>query len=281
MINYTIIIPHKNIPILLARCLNSIPQRADVQVIVADDNSDEQNIMQLKSMLSSYPGVEFIFGKNENGRTGAGYARNLAMEKANGKWLVFIDADDYFTPEFAAAMDKYKDKSFDIVYFRVTAINEKTGKRSKRAETPNYLVECGKNGDIDKLKFERVNVYGKFVSLQLVRENNILFQECKVANDVWFSLISAFYAQKINISDYEIYCITERTGSLEFSPSFKRKKLYFNTDIEIYNKLKTYHLEHHLEGHICYWWKQMKKKNPLCAMFYYRKMVKLIGKKNK
>jgi glycosyltransferase involved in cell wall biosynthesis len=40
-INYTIIIPHKNIPHLLQRCLDSIPRRNDLQIIVVDDNSDE------------------------------------------------------------------------------------------------------------------------------------------------------------------------------------------------------------------------------------------------
>ena len=39
-IKYSIIIPHKNIPQLLQRCLDSIPFRGDVQVIVVDDNSD-------------------------------------------------------------------------------------------------------------------------------------------------------------------------------------------------------------------------------------------------
>ena len=40
MINYSVIIPHKNIPKLLQRCLDSIPVRDDLQVIVVDDNSD-------------------------------------------------------------------------------------------------------------------------------------------------------------------------------------------------------------------------------------------------
>ena len=40
-INYSIIIPHKNIPELLVRCLNSIPEREDIQVIVVDDCSDD------------------------------------------------------------------------------------------------------------------------------------------------------------------------------------------------------------------------------------------------
>ena len=38
-INYSIIIPHKNIPELLQRCLDSIPRRVDVQIFVVDDNS--------------------------------------------------------------------------------------------------------------------------------------------------------------------------------------------------------------------------------------------------
>ena len=50
MINYSIIIPHKNIPNLLQRCLDSIPNREDVQIIVVDDNSDP-NIVDLISFL--------------------------------------------------------------------------------------------------------------------------------------------------------------------------------------------------------------------------------------
>ena len=36
---YSVIIPHKDIPCLLQRCLDSIPPRDDVQIIVVDDNS--------------------------------------------------------------------------------------------------------------------------------------------------------------------------------------------------------------------------------------------------
>ena len=40
--NYTIIIPHKNIPNLLERLLNSIPCRDDLEIIVVDDNSSDE-----------------------------------------------------------------------------------------------------------------------------------------------------------------------------------------------------------------------------------------------
>ena len=42
--NYSIIIPHKNIPELLQRCLDSIPKREDIQIIVVDDNSDTNKV---------------------------------------------------------------------------------------------------------------------------------------------------------------------------------------------------------------------------------------------
>lgn len=65
MINYSIIIPHKNIPHLLVRCLDSIPQKDDVQIIVIDDNSNitEQNEVSLYALPEKYPYVEFIWGK--------------------------------------------------------------------------------------------------------------------------------------------------------------------------------------------------------------------------
>jgi glycosyltransferase involved in cell wall biosynthesis len=43
-ITFSIIIPHKNTPELLQRCLASIPKREDIQIIVIDDNSDNTKV---------------------------------------------------------------------------------------------------------------------------------------------------------------------------------------------------------------------------------------------
>lgn len=48
MIKYSIIIPHKNIPECLERCLKTIPWRQDVQVIVVDDGSEEEAVAVLR-----------------------------------------------------------------------------------------------------------------------------------------------------------------------------------------------------------------------------------------
>ena len=87
---YSIIIPHHNSPSLLQRLLNSIPERNDLEVIVVDDNSDEE-----KRAYSSRSDVKILYIDKLQTR-GAGKARNEGLAVAQGKWLLFADADDFY-----------------------------------------------------------------------------------------------------------------------------------------------------------------------------------------
>ena len=73
-INYSIIIPHKNSTVLLERCLRSIPCRKDVQVIVVDDNSENQE--ELNAVVGGFSQVELILTQGG----GAGHARNEGLK---------------------------------------------------------------------------------------------------------------------------------------------------------------------------------------------------------
>ena len=75
--SFSIIIPHRNCPSLLQRCLDSIPVREDVQVIVVDDNSDLTIVD-----FNRFPGfdredVTIVYTKEGKG---AGHARNIGLE---------------------------------------------------------------------------------------------------------------------------------------------------------------------------------------------------------
>ena len=65
-INYSIIIPHKNSTVLLERCLKSIPCRKDVQVIVVDDNSENQE--ELNAVVGGFSQVELILTQAERSK---------------------------------------------------------------------------------------------------------------------------------------------------------------------------------------------------------------------
>lgn len=226
-INYSIIIPHKNTPSLLQRCLDSIPYRNDIQVIIVDDNSDTKELD-----FATFPGLnrkdtEIYFTKEGKG---AGYARNIGLRHAKGKWLIFADADDFFLPIFDRMLDDYRDNENDIVYFKNVSVYSDTLLPHNRG---NYINETLDN--IQKTNNWNSIYYlnspcAKFIKKDLVDTNHIQFQEVRYANDVFFSLSSSVAATKKMIANYELYCITYRENSLT-TPSLESLLVRFEVSL--------------------------------------------------
>ena len=214
MINYSIIIPHKNIPDLLQRCLDSIPVRDDVQVIVVDDNSDE-SIVDFDH-FPRWEGKNYEYYLTKEGE-GAGYARNVGLEHAEGTWLVFLDADDFMLTEVSDVFDEEVNTKEDIVFFRPKFVcNDNLELTSKRGGS-EYIrfVECYiETGEETELRTRWHSPWSKFIKTSLVVENDIRFEETKYSNDVMFSSMTGCMANKIAARDRGYYVITERSGSL-------------------------------------------------------------------
>lgn len=209
MINYSIIIPHKNIPVLLQRCLDSIPKREDIQIIVVDDNSDPEIVD-----FDRFPGnederLEIIFTKEGKG---AGYARNVGLKKARGRWLLFADADDFFSNRFLSLVDLYKDADADIIFFDSDGVHSDTLKPvgPRIASMKRYVLEKNEEG----LRYEYPVPWGKMFDRSFVMLHGFTFDETTVANDVMFSLYTGYCAQKINVCPEILYYSTERDNSL-------------------------------------------------------------------
>lgn len=215
MINYSIIIPHKNIPDLLQRCLNSIPHRDDIQIIVVDDNSDSDKVD-----FAHFPGlgekcVEIYFTKEGKG---AGYARNVGLEHAKGKWLLFADADDFFTENFEVVIDKYVNSPFDLVYLKVDSVFCDTLAPSDRGYLINKMIDCAyRTQQYDSLRYQRLEPWAKIILRSLIENHNIVFDETLAANDLMFSVTVAHFASKVTVDCNHFYCLTERAGSLAYS----------------------------------------------------------------
>ena len=275
MIYYSIIIPHKNIPHLLQKCLESIPRREDVQIIVVDDNSDA-DIVDFKNFPGlNDPFVEVIFGKNENGRKGAGYARNLGLERANGKWLIFADADDFFMPCFNEVLNKYKDDENDIVFFKFTSITSETIKPVFRHLTINFLLEqIQKNNDWD-LIYHFHAPWGKFLKRNIIKNNNILFSEIQWGNDSFFIVKTMLISISKKISDDILYCITTREGSLTNQKSLYSSLCRFNEIYRVTVFLKKNGKKFLLSYYLCNLWLSVSNFSIMYSIFLIPKMVKM------
>lgn len=245
MINFSIIIPHKNIPSLLERCILSIPQRGDVQIIVVDDNSNEENIVELQSFeRRSKQSNLSVFYLDESQAKGAGHARNVGLEYATGKWVVFADSDDTFEKEaLNAAFDKYIDSDADIVYFGIKCLDAETKDQRNNAKQA-YLEHLHSVKDAENRCRYQIKVpWGKFVKRDLVVKGNIKFDETKVGNDAWFSLQVGYWAKNVEIDYTPIYDWMIRNGSI----TSNKGQDAILTHIKLLSRLNNFKEAHNLE----------------------------------
>lgn len=218
MYSYTVIIPHKNSPKFLQRLLDSIPRRDDLQIIVVDDNSDPEKVDYNNFPSLNDTHVELYFDKTSKG---AGHARNVGLEHAKGKWLVFADADDYFYPNAFDIIDNKLDgNDYDIVYFYC---DSRDGETNELIKDRVPMIKRGidtKNWDI--LRYESYVPWGKIINHDVVCKNKLKFDEVEVCNDIMFATRLGYVSRKIDVIDQALYCCTWTKNSLVSAPSISR-----------------------------------------------------------
>lgn len=215
---YSIIIPHKNTPSLLVRCVASIPQRDDLQIVIVDDNSDPSIVDFYNFPIKNDEHTIVIFDKSGKG---AGRARNIGMENATGEKFIFADADDFFNYCFNEVLDEYKDDTSDIVFFNASSCDSLTYiNRPNRAEFINELFDGYlKNPTLFEyyLRYECGAPWSKIIKKELISDNQVVFEETTVNNDVKFSYLSGHLAKTVKADKRAIYCLTYSPSSISYT----------------------------------------------------------------
>lgn len=208
--NYSFIIPHKNCPDLLQRCVDSIPERDDVQVIVVDDNSDEGK----KPSLKERKNLQVILLDATNSK-GAGRARNVGLEHAKGKWLLFPDSDDYFVNGFLSVLDKYIAEKLEVIYYNYSFKNGETGEELPKLGYRRCFDEYdGSNETLDRVKYRIRAPWTKMVSHAFIDKHNIGFEEVPNGNDILFTLSVGFYAKNVAVVKAPLYVYLRNKNSI-------------------------------------------------------------------
>jgi glycosyltransferase involved in cell wall biosynthesis len=251
---YSIIIPHYDIPDLLMRCLKSIPISEDIQVIVVDDNSPDADTYLERYPELSRPYLEFILTTKGGG---AGYARNVGLDHAKGKWLLFADADDLYVDNMYEIIQSYIDSEADVIYFKEKSVlSSDIDKTIKRVQYLNeYIDQYFETGYEKYVRLRYCSPWGKMIKREFVENHHFRFDEVEYSNDYYFSVCTGYYAKKIEVADQILYIYTYRENSLtgkfcstphEFKVraevSFRVEKMFkqLNVDIEQQKPFKWY-----------------------------------------
>ena len=91
----SVVIPAYNVEKYIARCVNScLIQDLDknlYEIIIIDDESKDSSLNIVEDYARIYSNIKIISQKNK----GVGQSRNAGIDASSGKYIWFIDSDDY------------------------------------------------------------------------------------------------------------------------------------------------------------------------------------------
>lgn len=241
-INYTIIIPHHNIPELLDRCLSSIPRRDDVQIIVVDDCSRKELLPAIHEVEKKFPGVVFVYDKKGGG---GGHARNVGLTYAQGKYIMFADADDFFNDCFNAILDDFIGAEEDLIFFKGNSVDTDSYAPAHRADHLNEFVDAHLRGeDINGnlLRYKFGEPWARMVKSSVIFDNDICFDETMIHNDTTYAYLVGYYGKTFRVDTRPLYCVTVRSGSVSVRTDDSRIK----TRVSVFARAEQFYKTHNI-----------------------------------
>ena len=193
----------------LPKLFDSIPEKEGIEIIVVDNSKEPVSRNEIQSDR------DIIFLHSAPDRH-AGGSRNDGIAIAKGKWLVFADADDFFSEDAFNVFYKYFDSDAEIIYTCPQGVYIDTNEYSDRGShyydlICNYLD--GKKTEED-LRYGFSSPCAKMVSHELVDREHLSFDEIRAGNDIYFSATTGYFARKIVADKGITYYITVNKGSL-------------------------------------------------------------------
>ncbi|SFF60206.1 Glycosyltransferase involved in cell wall bisynthesis [Salegentibacter agarivorans] len=204
----TLIIPIFNAEEYLHRCLKSVmvQRYKNFEVILINDGSSDNSISIIQNFLNIDNRFRYFFQDN----AGPSSARNLGIEKARGKYLSFIDADDWLSGDYIEKLvTPMQNNNPDLVCAGYFEVNSNFPEGIKLHDfQPEYL-----NRKIDKSLFQS-NLFtgvsgvlwGKLFKKEVFIKNNIHFnKDIKLSEDLLVILEYSKYINEVFIIHNSIY----------------------------------------------------------------------------
>ena len=120
----SIIIPVYNVEAYIEKCIISL-QGQDIpkgayEIIIINDGSPDNSRQVVLNLMQQFSNIIFIEQVNK----GVSIARNAGMDRATGKYFLFIDPDDYVEPDsFARVLKAAEDEQAEVAFLGFKFLN--------------------------------------------------------------------------------------------------------------------------------------------------------------
>jgi glycosyltransferase EpsH len=197
----SIVIPIYNVERYVGECLDSLLAQTftDYEIICVDDGSIDDSCRIISNYVQSDKRVSLY----QQANNGSGAARNLGMNHATGKYIIFLDSDDFFDITMLSKMYKQiidVDADVCVCEFRIY---------NQQLKSYEYTAKMNRSTIAEKRVLSHMDVpktffgicdpapWSKLYRRSFIEDKGIHFQETMRANDLSFFLVSMTLANRI------------------------------------------------------------------------------------
>ena len=238
----SIVVPIYKVESYLRKCVDSLLaqdlSKEDYEIILVDDGSPDRCGDICDEYASKYGNIRVIHRKNG----GLSAARNSGIKVAQGKYIQFVDSDDYLEPNVLKALaEKMERDNLDILRFNYQNVDE-----SYQVFDPN---KCGKlfvdyrDEICDGITFlnERLG-YACYAVQFMLRTDLVktqpLFKEGICFEDVEWTPRVLAEANRVTSVDLMVYDYLARIGSISKAVSVEKKRKSLSDRFSLIESLK-------------------------------------------
>lgn len=232
----SIIVPVYNTAELLPRCLDSILAQSftDWECILVDDGSTDKSL-EVAQQYAAQDG-RFIVATQEN--QGVSAARNQGIDRAQGKWVAFVDSDDAVMPDYLKSMLQTAvehNATLIVCGIRHCMYNKET---VDYPLPPNYINKKDARFYAVCNKVHR-STWAKLYKKEVLLSHSIRFDESiDTAEDVLFYLTYLNHSDNIASTSYVGYVYYQAYPKATSSLSLQARKS-FDYELAITQKIQT------------------------------------------
>lgn len=200
----SVVIPMYNCAPVIARCLDSIDYK-DCEIVVVNDGSTDNGAEVVSLYSETHPNVRLI--NKPNG--GVSSARNLGIEKAKGKYIVFVDADDYLAQGGLNRIIELAElHNADVVKYKINFLKHDAPCVYNNVASFDMKVEVisGKAQALNRYDISDYHVVDAVFRTDTIRNNNVQFYtDLHLREDDAF--MGAFYsvASQVVVTNLPLY----------------------------------------------------------------------------
>ena len=217
----SIIIPVYNVEKWLNKCIDSILVQSykNFEIILVNDGSTDKS----GDICDKYSKEDNRIKVFHNKSKGLSYSRNFGVKNSNGKYVMFVDSDDFISDiniidKFINILEKDKSDFIYTSYCRFNDENEEEITEILPIDINNNDIK-GKSGiEILSMLIEKNNyhhaAYLKICNRKFLIENNLLFKEGIYHEDAEWSPKLFYYAKRISIYSEPYYMRRMRENSI-------------------------------------------------------------------